>query len=79
MQQSKINGKMAFEGDVWQWRQDYGTWKNDDLMPIERAMNVAIFLQGVHKFNEPLMLFPGSHKKGAVDARHDLTTTSYPL
>ncbi|NDF92764.1 MAG: proline hydroxylase, partial [Betaproteobacteria bacterium] len=24
MHQFKINGKMAFEGDVWQWHQDYG-------------------------------------------------------
>ncbi|NBT77640.1 MAG: proline hydroxylase, partial [Betaproteobacteria bacterium] len=39
MHQFKINGKMAFEGDVWQWHQDYGTWLNDDLMPTERAMN----------------------------------------
>ncbi|SVC08704.1 uncharacterized protein METZ01_LOCUS261558, partial [marine metagenome] len=30
MHQFKINGKMAFEGDVWQWHQDYGTWFNDD-------------------------------------------------
>src|SRR5215203_3857748 len=52
MHQFKINGKAAFDGDVWQWHQDYGTWKNDDLMPAERAMNVA---------------------------KHDLTTTSYPL
>ena len=37
MHQFKINGKMAFEGDVWQWHQDYGTWKNDDLMPDVRA------------------------------------------
>ena len=44
MHQFKINGKMAFEGDVWQWHQDYGTWLNDDMMPTERAMNVAIFL-----------------------------------
>jgi len=44
MHQFKINGKMAFDGDVWQWHQDYGTWKNDDLMPEARAMNVAIFL-----------------------------------
>src|SRR5688572_22849000 len=29
MHQFKINGKLAFEGDVWQWHQDYGTWKND--------------------------------------------------
>ena len=79
MHQFKINGKQAFDGDVWQWHQDYGTWKNDDLMPAERAMNVAIFLDGVNEFNGPLMFIPGSHKRGVVDARHDLTTTSYPL
>jgi ectoine hydroxylase len=79
MHQFKINGKMAFEGDVWQWHQDYGTWKNDDLMPTERAMNVAIFLDEVDEFNGPLMFIPGSHKRGVLDAGHDTTTTSYPL
>jgi ectoine hydroxylase len=79
MHQFKINGKQAFDGDVWQWHQDYGTWKNDDLMPAERAMNVAIFLDDVNDYNGPLMFIPGSHKRGVVDARHDLTTTSYPL
>ena len=29
--------------------------------------------------NGPLMFIPGSHRKGVVDAKHDLTTTSYPL
>ena len=79
MHQFKVNGKMAFEGDVWQWHQDYGTWLKDDMMPTERAMNVAIFLDDVNAFNGPLMFIPGSHKKGVVDAKHDLTTTSYPL
>ncbi len=79
MHQFKINGKMAFEGDVWQWHQDYGTWLNDDLMPTERAMNVAIFLDDVNEYNGPLMFIPGSHKKGVIEAGHDLTTTSYPL
>jgi ectoine hydroxylase len=79
MHQFKINGKMAFDGDVWQWHQDYGTWKNDDLMPTERAMNVAIFLDDVNAFNGPLMFIPGSHRRGVIDAEHDLTTTSYPL
>ena len=79
MHQFKINGKMAFEGDVWQWHQDYGTWLNDDMMPTERAMNVAIFLDDVNEFNGPLMFIPGSHKKGVVEARHDTSTTSYPL
>ena len=79
MHQFKINGKMAFEGDVWQWHQDYGTWANDDLMPADRAMNIAIFLDEVTEFNGPLLFIPGSHKKGVIEAKHDLTTTSYPL
>jgi ectoine hydroxylase len=79
MHQFKINGKMAFDGDVWQWHQDYGTWKNDDLMPAARAMNVAIFLDEVNEFNGPLMFIPGSHTLGALEAGHDTTTTSYPL
>ena len=79
MHQFKINGKMAFDGDVWQWHQDYGTWKNDDDMPAPRAMNVAIFLDEVNEFNGPLMFIPGSHKLGVIDAAHDTSTTSYPL
>ncbi len=79
MHQFKINGKMAFDGDVWQWHQDYGTWKNDDWMPEARAMNVAIFLDEVNEFNGPLMFIPGSHVRGVLDAEHDTSTTSYPL
>ena len=79
MHQFKINGKMSFDGDVWQWHQDYGTWKNDDLMPEAKAMNVAIFLDEVNEFNGPLMFIPGSHKLGVIDAAHDTATTSYPL
>jgi ectoine hydroxylase len=79
MHQFKINGKMAFDGDVWQWHQDYGTWQRDDQMPEPRAMNVAIFLDEVNEFNGPLMFIPGSHRIGVIDAGHDTTTTSYPL
>ena len=79
MHQFKINGKAAFDGDVWQWHQDYGTWRNDDQMPEARAMNVAIFLDEVNEFNGPLMFIPGSHKLGVLDAEHDTGTTSYPL
>jgi ectoine hydroxylase len=79
MHQFKINGKMAFDGDVWQWHQDFGTWKNDDDMPEPRAMNVAIFLDPVNEFNGPLMFIPGSHKLGVIEAGHDTSTTSYPL
>ncbi len=79
MHQFKINGKQAFDGDVWQWHQDYGTWMRDDGMPDAKAMNVAVFLDEVTEFNGPLLLIPGSHSDGVVAAGHDLSTTSYPL
>ena len=79
MHQYKINAKAAFEGDVWQWHQDYGTWARDDGMPDPRAMNIAVFLDEVMHINGPLMLVPKSHKHGVLSAGHDLDTTSYPL
>lgn len=79
MHQYKVNAKAAFDGDVWQWHQDYGTWKRDDEMPEPRAMNIAVFLDDVTAANGPLLFIPGSHKQGVVAAGHDLETTSYPL
>ena len=79
MHQFKINAKAAFDGDVWQWHQDYGTWSRDDAMPEPRAMNIALYLDDVTEFNGPLWFIPRSHKKGVLGAGHDLRTTSYPL
>ena len=79
MHQFKVNAKAAFDGQVWQWHQDFGTWHADDQMPEPRAMNVAIFLDEVNEFNGPLMFIPGSHKLGVAEAAHDTVTTSYPL
>ena len=76
--QFKINAKAAFDGDVWQWHQDYGTWQRDDDMPEARAMNIALFLDDVTEFNGPLMFIPRSHKRGVLEAGHDVTTTSLP-
>jgi len=77
--QFKINGKAAFDGDVWQWHQDYGTWAADDDMPSPRAMNLAVFLDEVTEFNGPLFFIPRSHRVGKLPAGHDVNTTSYPL
>lgn len=79
MHQFKVNAKAAFDGEVWQWHQDYGTWKRDDEMPEPRAMNIAVFVDDVTAANGPLLFIPGSHKLGVVEAGHDLQTTSYPL
>jgi ectoine hydroxylase len=79
MHQYKINAKSAFTGDVWQWHQDYGTWKRDDGMLQPRAMNIAVFLDEVMHINGPLMLVPRSQTAGDLKASHDTSTTSYPL
>ncbi len=79
MHQFKVNAKAAFNGDVWQWHQDYGTWSRDDQMPEPRAMNIALFLEDVTEFNGALMFIPRSQKGGVIEAGHDLKTTSYPL
>ena len=70
MHQYKVNAKAAFDGDIWQWHQDYGTWHRDDKMPAPNAMNIAVFIDEVSAANGALILIPGSH---------DLQTTSYPL
>jgi ectoine hydroxylase len=79
MHQFKVNAKAPFDGEVWQWHQDYGTWARDDGMPEARAMNISVFLDEVLPINGPLMFIPKSHKQGTLAAGHDTTTTSYPL
>ncbi|MGI9411718.1 MAG: phytanoyl-CoA dioxygenase family protein [Hyphomicrobiaceae bacterium] len=79
MHQYKVNAKAKFDGDVWQWHQDFGVWHRDDGMPEPRAMNISVFLDQVFSFNGPLMLIPKSHKHGVLQAGHDTSTTSYPL
>jgi ectoine hydroxylase len=79
MHQYKVNAKAAFDGAVWQWHQDYGTWSRDDGMPEPRAMNIAVFVDEVSAANGPLIIIPRSHREGVYAAGHDLETTSYPL
>ena len=79
MHQYKVNAKAAFDGEIWQWHQDFGTWHRDDEMPEPRAMNIAVFLDEVTAANGPLLFLPKSHKQGVFEAGHDLETTTYPL
>jgi ectoine hydroxylase len=64
--QFKINAKLAFGGDVWEWHQDYIFWQQEDGMPKPNAVTAAIFLDDVTEFNGPLFLIPGSHKEGVL-------------
>ena len=62
MHQYKVNAKVAFDGEVWQWHQDFGTWHREDHMPEPRAMNIAVFVDDVTAANGPLLLLPRSHQ-----------------
>lgn len=65
--QFKINAKEAFDGDVWEWHQDYVFWRKEDGMPMARVTNVAIFLDEVNEFNGPMYFIPRSHLEGVID------------
>ena len=71
MHQFKVNAKAAFDGDVWQWHQDFGTWHRDDQMPEPRAMNISVFVDDVTAANGPLLFIPKSHKFGVSKARSE--------
>lgn len=64
--QFKVNAKVAFDGDAWQWHQDYiYLWKEDGI-PTARMANAIVFLDEVNEFNGPLLLIPGSQNEGIV-------------
>ena len=67
--QFKLNAKAAFEGDVWQWHQDYGTWARDDGMPQARAMNIAVFLDEVMADQRAAAAHPRQPPAGRVRGR----------
>jgi len=79
IQQVKVNAKLAFSGEVWQWHYDFATHHNEDGVPEPLALNLHVLLDDVNEFNGPLVFIPGSHKGGPVPAALDTVTTSYPL
>lgn len=65
--QFKINAKVAFVGDVWEWHQDFIFWQREDGVPEPRLVTISVFLDEVHEFNGPLMMVPGSHRVGVIE------------
>tara|TARA_B100001123_G_scaffold66557_1_gene74094 strand:- start:38 stop:808 length:771 start_codon:yes stop_codon:yes gene_type:complete len=79
IQQTKINVKAAFTGEVWQWHYDFATHSGEDGVPKPLALNLHVFLDDVNEFNGPLYFIPKSHKYGSAPSKLDTVTTSYPL
>ncbi|MGH8432550.1 MAG: phytanoyl-CoA dioxygenase family protein, partial [Solimonas sp.] len=79
--QSRLNYKVAGKGDVFQWHQDYTSWRMDG-MPHgghRDMLTVLIMLDDTKTENGPLRFIPGSHREGVFDPIYDTWTTSYPL
>ena len=72
IQQAKINAKVAFSGEAWQWHYDFATHHAEDGVPEPLALNLHVFLDDVTEHNGPLVFIRGSHRGGPVrhGARH---------
>lgn len=70
---TKCNLKTAIDGSVWQWHQDYGTWKLDGI-PEARLTTALIMLDEPTQANGCLYFIPGSHKEGNLDPIFDEAT-----
>jgi ectoine hydroxylase len=67
--QSRLNLKEGFRGKApggYPWHQDFSTWHLRDGLPDPRAVVVFTFLDDVTPTNAPLMVIPGSHRRGLV-------------
>jgi ectoine hydroxylase len=56
--QFKINAKIAFLGDVWEWHQDYIFWKREDGVPTPELVTMSVFLDEVTEFMVPCSWSP---------------------
>jgi ectoine hydroxylase len=79
IQQAKINAKVAFSGEAWQWHYDFATHHAEDGVPEPLALNLHVFLDDVTEHNGPLVFIRGSHQEGPVRTALDTETTSYAL
>jgi ectoine hydroxylase len=73
---SKVNTKVAIEGTVWLWHQDYGYWHWDGV-PTENMATVMIGLDEATELGGCLYVVPGTHKLGRQEPYLDEETTSY--
>jgi ectoine hydroxylase len=75
---TKCNLKTAIDGSVWQWHQDYGSWRRDGV-PEPHMTTALVMLDEPTEMSGCLYFIPGSHKVGNLEPEMDDRTTSYRL
>lgn len=72
-----INCKVAFNGDIWFWHQDYPAYRKDDFIATPNMVNALLFIDDISHLNGPLMLVPGSQKLTSDMPENSDQGTSY--
>jgi ectoine hydroxylase len=67
---SKCNMKEAIKGEIWQWHQDYGAWRNDGV-PTPNMTTALLMLDEASEIGGCLYFIPGSHTLGRFEAELD--------
>jgi len=67
---TKCNLKTAIDGSVWQWHQDYGTWRRDGV-PAPGRTTALIMLDEPTEMGGCLYFIPGSHREGNLEPIFD--------
>jgi ectoine hydroxylase len=75
---TKCNLKTAIDGSVWQWHQDYGSWRRDGV-PDSTMTTALVMLDEPTEIGGCLYFIPGSHKVGNLEPEMDDHTSSYRL
>lgn len=70
---TKCNLKTAIDGSIWQWHQDYGTWRRDGIRSPDLT-TALLMLDEPTEANGCLYFIPGSHRLGSVGAEFDEST-----
>lgn len=64
--QSRLNVKPPFRATGWPWHQDFNQWHRQDGMQTPCAVVAGVFVDDVNACNGPLLVIPGSHKRGHI-------------
>jgi len=76
--QLKVNAKRARTGDRWDWHQDLIYCREEDGLPGDRILNVALFLDDAAGDNGVMQVIPGSHRGGVLESAPGETARAHP-
>ena len=66
LHQSKVNIKNANKDSIWPYHSDFPFWNIFDNVPVNKMLNIVIYLDDVNEDGGCLKLIPGSHKEFLV-------------